>query len=87
VADTLGWILVEGGKTEEGLPLLRAAAQAPDATADVKYHYAAGLARAGSAGSARTELEALLKDPAPFASRAEAQKLLAELGSSGASGG
>jgi putative PEP-CTERM system TPR-repeat lipoprotein len=79
VADTYGWILVENQRAAEALPLLKAAALAPGATAEVHYHLAVAQARAGQQEEARAALRRLLADPA-FAQAADARKLLAELG-------
>lgn len=80
ITDTLGWILVEAGQVTEGLPLLRQAAAGVNAAAEIKYHYAAALARSGAKDQARQQLAQLLANPAAFASRADAQRLLGELG-------
>lgn len=79
VSDTLGWILVERGRVDEGLPILKAAAATADSGPEVGYHYAVALARAGSRDAARAELDKLLRDHASFPSRAAAQKLRDEL--------
>ncbi|HEY5759233.1 MAG TPA: XrtA/PEP-CTERM system TPR-repeat protein PrsT [Steroidobacter sp.] len=80
IMDTLGWILVDSGQTAEGLPLLEQAAASAQASADIKYHYAAALARTGAKAQAKDQLTQLLAGQATFDSRAAAQRLLAELG-------
>jgi thioredoxin-like negative regulator of GroEL len=77
--DTLGWILVRSGQVAEGLPLLEKAASAANASAEIKYHYAAALARSGAKDRAKEQLAQLLGTPATFDGRAEAQQLLVEL--------
>jgi Tfp pilus assembly protein PilF len=78
IMDTLGWILVESGQVNEGLPLLERAAT-PKASSEIKYHYAVALARTGSKDRAKETLNALLGSETPFASREAAKRLLAEL--------
>ncbi|WP_116812496.1 XrtA/PEP-CTERM system TPR-repeat protein PrsT [Steroidobacter cummioxidans] len=80
IMDTLGWILVETGQANEGLPLLEQAATATNASADIKYHYAAALARTGAKTQAKEQLTQLLAGQATFDNRAAAQRLLLELG-------
>jgi putative PEP-CTERM system TPR-repeat lipoprotein len=79
ITDTLGWILVESGQVAEGLPLLEQAASRPDSPAEIKYHYAAALARSGAKDRAREQLTQLLGQQPTFDSRDEAQRLLGEL--------
>ena len=80
IMDTLGWILVDSGQATEGLPLLEQAATSANASADIKYHYAAALARTGAKAQARQQLTQLLAGQASFDNRAAAQRLLTELG-------
>jgi predicted Zn-dependent protease len=80
VADTLGWLLVESGAVREGLPLLRQADQAARGhSAEIRYHYAAGLARSGDRVQAGTMLNELLARPGSFATRMDAERLRGEL--------
>jgi cellulose synthase operon protein C len=79
ISDTLGWILVESGRTEEGLPILRDAAARARTTPEIVYHYAAALLRAGETAEGRRQLDLLLKDHASFPSRAAAEQLLSQL--------
>lgn len=87
VLDTLGWILVEDGKVEEGLGFLTRAASAPQSDPEIRYHLAVALARSERPGEARRLLEELLNGPAKFPSRAEAQGLLSRLAGPAAQGG
>jgi putative PEP-CTERM system TPR-repeat lipoprotein len=79
IMDTLGWILVEQGKTAEGLGLLQKAAEkAPESTA-IRYHWAATLAKSGDRTRARAELADLLAKNRNFPQRQEVQALLKQL--------
>jgi putative PEP-CTERM system TPR-repeat lipoprotein len=76
VMDTLGWLLVEQGDTARGVPLLqKAVTLAPDA-AEIRYHLAVGLHKAGDKAGARKELDKLLAQNKPFAQIEEARALL-----------
>ncbi|HEY0687098.1 MAG TPA: XrtA/PEP-CTERM system TPR-repeat protein PrsT [Steroidobacter sp.] len=78
IMDTLGWILVETGNVTEGLALLERAAT-PKASPEIRYHFAAALARSGAKERAKEQLSALLGNETTFASREAAQRLLGEL--------
>jgi putative PEP-CTERM system TPR-repeat lipoprotein len=80
IMDTLGWILVETGQVAEGLQLLQQAASQPKAPSEIKYHYAAALARSGAREQAREQLTHLLGSEAAFDGRDNARRLLEELG-------
>ena len=79
ITDTLGWILVEKNDLDEGIELLRRAAEQAPTVPDIRYHLAAALARAGETAEARRGLEDLLKSDAAFPSRPQAETLLKEL--------
>jgi putative PEP-CTERM system TPR-repeat lipoprotein len=79
VADTLGWILVNRGSVEEGIDMLRNAVDLAGERAEVRYHLAAALSKAGQNDEAREILQAILSTDELFNSRAEAQRLLAQL--------
>jgi putative PEP-CTERM system TPR-repeat lipoprotein len=75
IADTLGWLLVEGGKIEQGLPLLRKAqAQLPEHP-QINYHLAVALVRSGAMNDARGILKNLLGRPQAFPERPQAEAL------------
>jgi len=60
VVDTLGWLLVEQGKFDRALPLLKQAAALAPASTEIRYHYGAALARSGDRHGAQAQLEPLL---------------------------
>jgi putative PEP-CTERM system TPR-repeat lipoprotein len=78
IMDTLGWILVQQNKVEEGLGYLEPARSNSDIP-DIQYHFAAGLKAAGDEGRALIEVTALLEEHEAFPTRKEAEKLLSSL--------
>ncbi|WP_431282815.1 XrtA/PEP-CTERM system TPR-repeat protein PrsT [Humitalea sp. 24SJ18S-53] len=81
-ADTLGWILARDGKAQQAVPLLRQAvsgqpANQPDLNA--AYHLAFALKASGARDEALAVLSAALAPATPFAERAGAERLLADL--------
>ncbi len=79
VSDTLGWILVEQGKTKRGLELLQKAAAGAPQVPEIRYHLAVAFAKSGNKAKARKELENLLQGEAKFAQREAAEQLLKQL--------
>jgi Flp pilus assembly protein TadD len=79
VADTYGWILLEQGSHEQALKVLEQALELAPKNPDIRYHRASALERTGRDEDALRELEALLRDPADFDSRADAEQLLYQL--------
>jgi len=79
VGDTLGWILVNSGSVDEGIDVLRQAVRLEAGRAEIRYHLAVALSKAGQVDEARRTLEEILASDEKFTSRDEAQKLLAQL--------
>lgn len=79
VIDTLGWLLVETGKTNRGLVLLQqAVVQAPH-IAEIRYHLGVGLHKASRKAEAKSELKRVLEMSPDFSEADAARALLAEL--------
>jgi putative PEP-CTERM system TPR-repeat lipoprotein len=86
IADTYGWILVEKGKTGEGMKVLQEAlAKAPN-NPDVQYHLAAAYAKTGERTKAAQLVRESLRAKGAFTSRAAAEGLLRSLSASPAGG-
>ncbi|GFE85473.1 lipoprotein [Steroidobacter agaridevorans] len=80
IADTYGWILVQSGDVGGGLAVLKQAVSGATPQPDIRYHYAAALAKAGQRDAARAELVELMRTKEQYSASADARKLLAELG-------
>jgi Flp pilus assembly protein TadD len=82
VLDTLGVVLLQNGKRDEAVDFLRKAiAASSKVDPEYQFHLAQALAGIGKKDEAREILRASLQSDQPFKDKAEAQKLLAELGS------
>jgi putative PEP-CTERM system TPR-repeat lipoprotein len=79
ITDTLGWLLVQSGQLQRGLPLLRQAAQQAPNLPDIRYHLAVALVQSGQRDEARTTLTELLSSGQGFKELPSAKRLLAEL--------
>jgi putative PEP-CTERM system TPR-repeat lipoprotein len=80
VLDTLGATLVRAGQPAEAVaPLRRAVEKAPNIP-PIEFHLAEALAKQGQRDEARKLLRRALSAKEPFSERADAEKLLQELG-------
>ncbi|NNE38041.1 MAG: tetratricopeptide repeat protein, partial [Gammaproteobacteria bacterium] len=79
IMDTLGWILVNQGKIEQGQNLLFKALNLFPDSADIRYHYAYSLAEAGEEQKAISELSTILNDDNNFMERPAAEELMNRL--------
>jgi putative PEP-CTERM system TPR-repeat lipoprotein len=78
VLDTTGWLQVQEGNLDGGLPLLRQAHALAPASAEIELNLAKALLKAGRADEARKHLEALSRLPSASPVRKEAEGLLAQ---------
>jgi cellulose synthase operon protein C len=81
-ADTLGWILVSGGDAAKGVTLLRQAAAQANNDPRILYHFAVALKDTGQKDQAVKLLNVVVANKGNFSEKADAQKLLDELGKS-----
>lgn len=79
IADTYGWVLVEQGRTTDGLAVLEQAARGAPENPEIRYHLAAAYARAGNRERAVDVLARLLKSEGSFPGRDGAEHLLRTL--------
>lgn len=78
-ADTLGWILTEGGDAKSGLPLLRQAILASPNDYRIRYHFAVALNKTGEVDEAVRQLNQVIAAKGNFKEKTDAQALLDEL--------
>lgn len=79
IMDTYGWALLGAGKTDQAVEMLREASKGLSDNAEVQYHLAAALAKAGKKPEAVVLVKKSLGGQLAPAIRTDAQKLLAEL--------
>jgi putative PEP-CTERM system TPR-repeat lipoprotein len=78
-SDTLGWILVNTGKVEEGLHYLRSAHSRESQNPEIRYHIAVALDKLGRKDEAKQELEQALSSNSPFSGIEHAKALSEKL--------
>jgi Flp pilus assembly protein TadD len=78
VLDTTGWLQVQEGNLEAGLPLLQQAHALAPASPEIELNLAKALLKAGRQDDARAHLEALSRLPPASPLRKEAEGLLAQ---------
>ena len=80
LADGYGWMLVEKGDVDAGVRVLREARLRDPANPGLRWHLAAGLAKAGRKTEARDELQAALSANMPAPVGVDAARLKSEIG-------
>jgi predicted Zn-dependent protease len=63
ITDTLGWLLVKAGQHDEGIRLLRLAAQQAPNSEEIRYHLATALTDVGDRDEVRRQIERILPGP------------------------
>jgi putative PEP-CTERM system TPR-repeat lipoprotein len=76
ITDTLGWILLEQGKSARAVELLQKAVSLAPANPEIGFHYAVALNKSGDKQKARKQLEAVLASGRSFPQQDEAKALL-----------
>jgi len=79
IQDTYGWLLVEAGKLDDGLQLLRKSAQGLQDSPEAQYHFGVALARRGETAEARRVLEKVVAGSGPEDIKAEARRAMGAL--------
>jgi len=80
LADGYGWMLVETGKLDAGIQILREARLRDPGYPAVRWHLTAALLKAGRKVEAREELQAILAGGLPPPADVDAARVRAELG-------
>ena len=76
IADTLGWILVRKGQSQQALPYLRDARLRAASNRVIQYHLGVALHQLGRKAEARRELQGAVSGPGNFDGIDEARALL-----------
>ena len=79
VLDTYGWLLIQKGDINGGMPLLKKAASLSPTAAEIRYHLAQALLKSGDKTGARSELEAAVANGKGFSKLDEAKNQLKQL--------
>ena len=79
ILDTLGWILIEQGNINRGLPMIQNAIVKMPESLDVRYHLGVGLMKSGNKAAARKEFEQVLASSKEFAKKEEIKGFLKQL--------
>lgn len=80
VLETLGEVLLAGGRPQQAIEVLNTASERDPGAASIRLNLARAQFAAGQAPDARRTLHALLADSRPFDGRAEAVALLKQVG-------
>lgn len=76
IVDTYGWILVQGGRVQEGLVMLQQAYVTAPHHPEIAYHVGAALVKAGRKAEARPILERVVREHPGTTAATDAQALL-----------
>ncbi|MEI7869009.1 MAG: tetratricopeptide repeat protein [Candidatus Methylumidiphilus sp.] len=76
ILDTVGWVFLQNGKEEKALQLLQKAVSLAPHNSQVRYHFAAALAKNGKNEEAKKELESLFQENNSFPDHTKAEELL-----------
>ena len=79
VMDTLGWIQINNNRLDNGIELLKKAADGQNVPPSVLYHLAVGLDRSGDKNGARDALQKIVSGNENFPERQQATQLLRTL--------
>ncbi|MEO6080774.1 MAG: tetratricopeptide repeat protein [Steroidobacteraceae bacterium] len=79
IADTLGMVYLAGGKNDDALKVLAAAAAKLPENQTLQYHHALALSRAGKKAEARGVLQKALQGNTDFDGRSDARALMEKL--------
>ncbi|MBT6276401.1 MAG: tetratricopeptide repeat protein, partial [Chromatiales bacterium] len=79
VADTYGWFLVLDGNLQQGLNVLKRAAEGAPLSMEIRYHLAYALLRVGDEDEAMQLLDEVLASDQEFEAKKDARALRATL--------
>jgi putative PEP-CTERM system TPR-repeat lipoprotein len=87
IADTYGWLLVQGGRNDEGIKVLEPVVRAPRSPPAARVHLAVALANQGDNARAQELLAQIDHQSLDEATREAAEQLARDLGARKRSGG